>query len=115
VRLCRLCHERPVSVSRIAQQDYRCSRCRNSTPAGRQAKARYNRKPERMAVSRRRGRLRIFVGKTYHSIVRSAEEAERINARIKERLSAFKRLQAGAEVEGVAPDAVCLPATVPAD
>jgi hypothetical protein len=90
VRLCRLCNERPVSVSRIAQQDYRCSRCRNNTPAGKQSKARYNRKPERVAVSRRRGRLRIFIGKKYHSIVGSAEEAERINAHIKERLIAFK-------------------------
>jgi hypothetical protein len=92
-RLCRLCNERHVSPSRLREQDYRCTRCRNNTPAGRQAKARYNRKPERVAASRRRGRLRIFIGKKYHSTVKSAEEAERINAHIKERLSAFKQGQ----------------------
>lgn len=95
-RQCRLCNQRPVSPSRLRDHDYRCSRCRNSSPAALAARYRYNRTPQRIAASRVRNPQRIFIGRRYHSIVPSTEQAERINAHIKERMIAFTRQPTGA-------------------
>jgi hypothetical protein len=93
VRLCRLCNERPVSPSRLREQDYRCSRCRHRTPAQQAAVRRWRRTPKGREVDAQVRQRRIFIGTRYHSLVKSAEEAERINAHIKAELSAFKQKQ----------------------
>lgn len=93
VRLCRLCHERPVSPARMRAWDYRCNRCRNRTPASKAATYRHNRTEKRKARKQQLGRRRIFVGRQYHSYAATQEQAERINAHVKDRLNAFKRQQ----------------------
>lgn len=93
--LCKWCDERPVPPSCIRRREYACSRCRHQRPAGVAARARYNAGPLRKAVSARSNARRIFTGQGYHSTARSAEEAQRINAVIKERVSQFRATQRG--------------------
>jgi hypothetical protein len=96
----------------MAVHDYRCSRCRNGSPSGLLAMHRYSRTEKRRVKVRQRNKQRIHIGGEYHSFVQSAEQASRINAHIKGRLNAFKGQQARAQMEGVAPDAVCVQAAV---
>jgi hypothetical protein len=77
----------------MAVHDYRCSNCRNRSVAGLRATCAYNRTPRRMARVRATNKQRIFVGGAYHSIVRTSEEASRINAHIKAKCDEFKQKQ----------------------
>lgn len=86
---CRLCGERPAAPSRVKNHDYRCTRCINRTPNGAARLARYNASARRQAVQRRANAKRIHVGGAYHSTARTADEARRINAHIRQRLAAF--------------------------
>jgi hypothetical protein len=94
-RLCRLCRERPVLPSRAKHYDYRCSTCRNSTPAERAARRRWRKTLKGRAHERRKNardnRLRIYVGREYHSRAPDAPTAAVVNAHIKERLSCHYR------------------------
>lgn len=94
-RLCKWCDERPVPPSCIRRREYACSRCRHRRPAGVAARARYNAGPRRRAVMARSNAKRIFAGQVYHSMARNAEDAQRINAVIKERVSQFRATQRG--------------------
>lgn len=91
--LCKWCDERPVPPSCIRRSEYACSRCRHRRPAGVAARARYNAGPRRKAVSARSNARRIFAGQVYHSMARNAEDAQRINAVIKERRREFAASQ----------------------
>ena len=90
-RLCRLCGERPVPPCRIKEHDFRCSICRRSTAAYRASQARYEALPRRREAQRvkaaDRAKRRIMVGRRYHSMAKTPEEARRINAHIKGRLN----------------------------
>lgn len=100
LRLCRVCQTRPCSAARARQHDYRCNPCRKQTPAYRDAEWRYRRTEKRMATRRELNRNRIYIGKRYHSAAKTAEQAQRINALIKEQLFGFKQRQsAGAHRE----------------
>src|SRR5262245_55755338 len=102
-RLCRLCGERPVTPSRIKAYDYRCSRCRYQTPASR--KHYHSERYKRAATARLK--RRIYVGREYHSMARSAEHATLINAHIRTRRHAFVAgLQDREKTEGVTPGGV---------
>jgi hypothetical protein len=93
VRLCRLCNERPVCASRLKAWDYRCSRCRNATPAHRTASKRYRGSARGRAVNERSNHRRIWIGRGYHSRATSLELAAVVNAHTKERLRAFTSAQ----------------------
>lgn len=102
-RLCRLCGKRPVPPSRLARQDYRCSRCRAQTPAYQAYKRRRDATPRNRARAAERAKKRIYVGTKYHSMAATAEDARRINAHVKDRVNAFKQgLANGKEAEGAA-------------
>lgn len=100
-RRCRLCGTAPVAPSRLRAHDFRCSRCRHSTPAARARNARYFQTAKRAEVRKRSNAKRIFIGRVYHSMGTSAEIVRRITAHIKERRREFvTRQQDGEEVEG---------------
>jgi hypothetical protein len=102
VRKCRLCNERPVCPSRLLEQDYRCSRCRNASPALKAANARWRRTLTGRETTARTNAKRIFIGDTYHSTAATPELAAVVNAHIKERVLGFKqRLANRKETEGV--------------
>ncbi len=87
--------------SRIKHYDYRCARCIHRTPNGAARVARYNKSEKRRAVIRRSNARRVFVGGDYYSTARSADEARRINAHIKERTRELvTRLKNREEAEG---------------
>ena len=89
MKLCRLCAERPVAPSRLREHDYRCSRCRHQTPAMRETNRRYFQSDLRRAVAKRSNDKRIFIGRQYYSSAPTLEDAQRINAHIKDRRHAF--------------------------
>lgn len=95
--LCKDCGERPVSPSCLARHDYRCSRCRHSTPAGIARNRRYFRSDKKRACNRLSNAKRIFVGAAYHSMAHSAETARAIQAHIKERRRGFIARQSNRE------------------
>ena len=102
--MCRLCGARPVAPSKVRNHDYRCKRCIHATPNGRANLARYNASAKRRAVQRRANAKRIYVGGAYHSTARTADEARRINAHIKERTREFiSRFENREEAEGASP------------
>lgn len=84
--ICRLCQERQATPSRVRVRDYRCTRCIHATPGGRARDARYTSGEKRRAIVRRSNQRRLHVGRAYYSTARSADEAQRINAHIKERI-----------------------------
>lgn len=87
--------------SRIKQYDYRCARCIHRTPNGLARMARYVAGEKRRAVVQRANARRLWVGGDYHSTAQSADEAQRINAHIKERTRELvTRLKNREEVEG---------------
>lgn len=90
--LCKHCG-RPATPSRAKNRDYRCKRCINASPAGQARLARYNGSSARKAVNKRHNARRIFLGRVYHSTVGGITEARRINAHIRDRLSAFAASQ----------------------
>lgn len=94
---CRVCHERPATPSRIKNSDYRCTRCIHRSPAGQARRRRYDAGAARKAINKRHNARRINVGKTYHSTARTAAEARRINAHIKERRREFVTRQQNRE------------------
>ena len=101
VRLCRLCEERHVPPGRVRARDYRCTRCIQRSVAATAARARYNAGEKRRAVAQRANARRIYIGRTYHSTARTADEARRINAHIKERCRALvARLADRKEAQG---------------
>ena len=86
-RICRPCHRQR---RRYASQ--------NSTPAALARKRRYDLSPKRKTVNDRR----LRVGDDYFGKAATIEEATRINAHLKERLSELKQgLAAGEETESV--------------
>lgn len=85
---CRLCG-RPATPSRVRHRDRRCKRCINSTPEAKARLARYNASESRKAVNKRANARRIYLGRVYHSTAGDVDEARRINAHIRQRLSAF--------------------------
>jgi hypothetical protein len=97
MRLCRLCKVKPVSAARAKWSDYRCDPCRNRAPSSLAAKARYDDTPRGQAKAHARNQRtnarRIWVGRQYHSAATSAEQAQIVNAHIKERVLAFKQGQ----------------------
>jgi hypothetical protein len=93
VRLCRLCNVRPVSPSRMKAQDYRCSRCRNATPAHVNATRRYRTAAKGHAANTHCNQRRIWVGRQYHSRAVTVELAAVVNATIKERMCRFRETQ----------------------
>jgi hypothetical protein len=99
VRLCRLCAARPVPACRIAHRDYRCNPCRSQYASHKAHAKRYYASPRGRELHRRRSKTynpkRIFIGQTYHSTAASVEQAQRINAHIKERVLGFKQGQQG--------------------
>jgi hypothetical protein len=95
VRLCRICGERPANAARVKHWDYRCNPCRKQSPSHRAWRQRNDRTPKERARAAERAKKRIMVGAHYHSMAKTAEDAQRINAHIKVRLNAFTRLQTG--------------------
>ena len=94
---------RPATPSRAKNRDRRCKRCINQSPAGIARLARYNASAARKAVNRRHNARRIHVGGVYHSVARTADEAQRINAHIKERRREFiSRFENREKAEGAA-------------
>jgi 3'-phosphoadenosine 5'-phosphosulfate sulfotransferase len=91
---CTTCQERPRMPSRI-----RCSRCFAALPCNVAARARYRAsarwRATNAAANRRKNPRRIHIGRQYHSMAESGEQARRIHAHIKERLIAFERFPAG--------------------
>ena len=88
---------RPATPSRVKNRDRRCKRCINASPAGKARIARYNASAARKAVQRKFNARRLYVGGAYHSTARTAAEARRINAHIKERRREFVTRQQNRE------------------
>jgi hypothetical protein len=84
-RLCKDCHERPVSHSRQRIRDYRCARCASRSPGYRRAMHNWRQTPNGKAANARHNARRIFAGVEYHSCAESADQATAINRHIKER------------------------------
>jgi hypothetical protein len=60
----------------------------------------------RQRHSQRTNKKRIYVGGDYHSMGKTVEQAERINAHVKGRLNAFKGLKGGTKTQSDPPSAV---------
>lgn len=85
-----------------------CKRCRNreaharyeQTAKGKAVHKRYRQSAKGRAVGVRTNAHRIYVGRAYHGRAQTIARATVIQNHIKERVSAFKRQQTGAEAEG---------------
>jgi hypothetical protein len=93
VRLCRLCGERAANAARVKHWDYRCNPCRKQSPAHKAWRQRNGRTPKERARAAERAKKRIMVGSHYHSMAKTAEQAQRINAHVKERMCHFRAIR----------------------
>jgi hypothetical protein len=71
--------------------DYRCSRCRNATPAHVNATRRYRTAELWRATNAKGNQRRIWIGRGYHSRAATPDLAAVVNAHVKERMSVFKQ------------------------
>lgn len=104
VRLCRTCRQQPVLPRLAKRRDYRCQRCCSAgnlgawaryrkTDKARATHARYRATPKGIANKIWNQRRRITIASAYHSTAKTPEQAEAINAYIRQRRKAYKEAQ----------------------
>jgi len=88
--LCRRCQARPIPPSHLRACRYRCTACRQSTPAAVARRRRYFASDKRKAVMAQDNARRIWVGRSYAGRAATGAQAGAIQAHIRQRVKEFQ-------------------------